>query len=273
MKKLTDAEQRQINFELLCYFDEMCRKNHIHYSLTGGTLLGAVRHKGFIPWDDDVDVFLVRPEFEKLDTIFPEHHRFIWKSRSKEPGYEYVFGRLIDTKTVILDAGGMPSEGNGLFLDVCVVDGVPDQKMLRKWHIFLMKLIYRGRRSVVYDVHQTEYFEKGALIRGIKSFLRKTTSLEFWQRLMEKEMKRYPFDGGKFVGNFTSQYGARELMHRSSWDSYVELEFEGRRFEACVGWEEYLKNIYGDYMQLPPKDKQKGHHIGVVYWREEDCRE
>lgn len=268
MKQLTDLEQRQIRFELLCYFDEMCRKNNIHYSLTGGTLLGAVRHKGFIPWDDDVDVFLTRPEFEKLDAIFPDDQRFIWQSRNKKPKYEYVFGRLIDTKTVILDAGGMPSEGNGIFLDVCVVDGVPDQVLLRKWHIFLMKLIYKGRRSVIYDISQTEYFEKGIVTRLAKTFIRKATSLEFWQCLMEREMKRYPFERGEFVGNFTSQYGGRELMHRSSWDSYVELEFEGRKFEACIGWNEYLKNIYGDYMQFPPEDKRKGHHIGTVYWRE-----
>ena len=117
MIKLDSAQSRQINLDMLIYFDKICRKNHIRYSLTGGTLLGAVRHGGFIPWDDDVDVFMTRPEFDRLDRIFPREGRFVWQSRTRIPRYEYVYGRVMDSRTIIMEAGGLPSEGKGVFLD------------------------------------------------------------------------------------------------------------------------------------------------------------
>lgn len=265
MKCLTDEERKRINLDMLCYFDKVCRANGIKYSLTGGTLLGAVRHKGFIPWDDDVDVFLTRPEFDKLETVFEDKQRYVWYSRKKDPTFGYVYGRLLDTKTIILDAGQMPSEGKGIFLDVCVVDGLPDNKILQKIHIKKMRMLYKGRRAVCFDRSSAAFYEKGKLISWFKKFLSQITEFEFWQTQMEREMKRYPFDNGKYVGNFTSQYGKKELLHHSVFDSYMDMEFEGKKMMVCQGWEEYLRNIYGDYMKLPPKEHQKSNHIGTAY--------
>ena len=270
MIKLDSAQSRQINLDLLLYFDEICRKNHIRYSLTGGTLLGAVRHGGFIPWDDDVDVFMTRPEFDRLDKVFPREGRFVWQSRSRIPRYEYVYGRVMDSRTIIMEAGGLPSEGKGVFLDVCVVDGLPDNKLLRKAHITYMKYLYKGRRAVITDSSQADYYEKGLAHRIIKDTLNRTTDLEFWQKRMEKAMKRYPFDGGRYVGNFCSQYGAREMLHRKAFSSYQEMTFEGHSFMVCRGWEEYLKNIYGNYMQLPPPEKRVSNHGGDSVWLMEE---
>ena len=111
MRKLSADERKQIFLEMMDYFDRVCGENGIHYSLTGGTLLGAVRHKGFIPWDDDVDIFLARPEYNKLLTVFPDDARFVWDSREKTAGYEWAYGRLYDTRTILTDADGLPSEG------------------------------------------------------------------------------------------------------------------------------------------------------------------
>lgn len=269
MKKVTDQELKQINLEMLCYFDKVCRENNIHYSITGGTLLGAVRHKGFIPWDDDVDVFLPRPEFEKLNDVFSDEGRYVWKTRKKDPSFKFVYGRLLDTKTIILDAGGMASEGQGIFLDVCVVDGLPRNKFFRILHIFIIQLLFRGRRTVVYDKSRPEFSEGNFVMQILKCMVLKTTDLEFWMKKLDKAMRRYPFNTGEYVGNFASRYGKRELIHRNAFDSYIDLEFEGQRFMACQGWEEYLKNIYGNYMELPPVEERKGHHVGTPYWVDE----
>ena len=115
LREISIEERKRINLDLLSYFDTVCRKNGIKYSLTGGTLLGAVRHKGFIPWDDDVDVFLTRQEYEKLEKLSPQTDIYKFVSRKTNPEFKYVFGRIMDNRTVIKDAGGMPVEGNGVF--------------------------------------------------------------------------------------------------------------------------------------------------------------
>lgn len=268
MKKVTDQELKQINLEMLCYFDKVCRENNIHYSITGGTLLGAVRHKGFIPWDDDVDVFLPRPEFEKLRNVFPKNSRFQWIDRQINSKFVYNFGRLIDTKTIIRNANGMPSEGAGVFLDVCVVDGLPDNSKKRIWHMKYMEMLHKIRSSFIYNKNLPEY-NSGNIIKRIgKRLLTSITTVDFWLDVAEKANRKYLFDTGTFVANGVSQYGTREIMHRSAFDSYIEMEFEGKNIMVCQGWQEYLTNIYGNYMQLPPLEERVNDHIVDVYWLE-----
>lgn len=265
MRLITDEERKHINLELLSYFDKVCRENNIHYSLSGGTLLGAVRHKGLIPWDDDVDVFMSRPEFEKLDNIFKETDSFVWVSPTNGEITNLPYGRLYDKRTRFVGSIIPTSPNTGLFLDVCVVDGLPRSRIRRDLHIALIFFLRRGRRSALYDETSHYYIETSIPMKIIKKIIRLTTNGDFWLKALKKTTSKYKFDNSEWVGNFTSQYGRKELMHRSSWDSYVELEFEGKLYEACVGWEEYLTNIFGDYMQLPPEDKRVGHHEGEVY--------
>lgn len=269
MKRVTAEEQKEINLELLLFFDKTCRKHGIHYSITGGTLLGAVRHGGFIPWDDDVDVFLPRPEFEKLRDVFDDGERFVWTDRRKNASFPYNFGRLIDTETIITDAKGMPSEGMGLFLDVCVVDGLPEGEKKRNAHMKRMIFLHRARSSFIYNRELPEYRSGNIIKRLSKSVFTKVTSVDFWLDRAETEARRYPFDNSEYVANGLSQYGKKEIMHRSAFDSYIEMEFEGHKVMACCGWEEYLTNIYGDYMKLPPPEKRVGDHIVSVYYRDQ----
>ncbi len=263
---VTPAEEKFINLALLEYFDKVCRENDIKYSLTGGTLLGAVRHKGLIPWDDDVDVFLSRPEFEKLRDAFPDGGRYVYVDRVKEPGYPYVFGRLIDTDTMIVKSPNTISFGKGLFVDVCVVDGLPKSKILREIHMKRMRILFRFRRATIHENNSKSYANKGPVVLFFKKVIKKCTTTEFWNRKIEKLMQKYPWDTSEYVGNFTSAYGKREMLHRSGFDSYSDMEFEGKNYMVFDGYEEYLTNIYRDYMQLPPVKKRVGHHPNTTYW-------
>ncbi len=139
---VTDKEQDRINMDLLINFDEVCREHGIHYSLTGGTLLGAVRHGGAIPWDDDVDVFLPRPEYNKLIEAYKGSPRYVFVNRDVDPNYKYMYGRLLDSKTLITEAGWTVTAGMGKFLDVCVVDGLPKGKLRRKLHITHVRTLF-----------------------------------------------------------------------------------------------------------------------------------
>lgn len=263
---VTIKEARAINIALLRIFDTFCREHSIHYSLTGGTLLGAIRHGGFIPWDDDVDVFMTRPEYEKLLNTFQDTDRYTLMNRQKDKTYNYVFSRLIDTRTFISQAKGTASAGYGLFLDICVVDGLPKNAVLRNLHIKYMKIlrVFRGT-----TINSPKIRKKGSF-KHLKLFFKKIsakfTTTDFWNKRIERAMKRYPWDASDFVGNFTSQYGTKEILHRSCFDSYIDVSFEDGLFMVCAGYQEYLSNIYGDYLSLPPKNKRKGHHQGIIFW-------
>lgn len=266
-KRLTLDDERKICLEMLIYFDQVCRTNGIKYSLTGGTLLGAVRHMGFIPWDDDIDVFLTRPEFDKLEAAFPDEARFIFVSRRKEPEFNYVFGRLIDTKTIITESPNTLCAGKGVFLDICVVDGLPKSRVLREFHIAYMRFLMRARRATVQNPHGKTYREKGPIVVFLKQILRTVTSYEFWNKRLERAMSKYSFDSSDYVGNFASQYGRKELLPRSAFSSYFDIPFEEYKFMACIGYEQYLTNIYGKrHMDIPGANKRKRPHPNTAYW-------
>ena len=266
--KVTDQQARSVNLAMLKYFDKVCRENGVKYSLTGGTLLGAVRHGGVIPWDDDVDVFLTRPEFEKLVSVFPEGGRFELVTMEKDPDFNYVFGRLIDTWTLIEYSPNTAGAGRGLFLDVCVVDGLPDDARKRKNHMLYMRLLVRLRRAVIQDPDRKSYKSKGPIFVAAKKILRKCTNIHFWNRRMNRVMQKYPFDGGRYVGNFTSQYGDKELLHAKVFSDYFDVKFEDFTCMVCKGYHEYLSNIYGNYMMLPPVKKRIPHHNSEAVWVE-----
>ena len=272
---VTEEERKKISLEMLVYFDRVCRDNGVHYSITGGTLLGAVRHGGFIPWDDDVDVFMTRPEYEKIRELLPDNERFVLLDRRKKPDYDFVYGRLIDTETIITESPGTLNAGTGVFLDICIVDGLPNNKLLCKLHIkhmwILTRLRLASRRSGSIQEPSTLTYKKhgrlGGRLRLIGArILRKFTTQNYWNSRMEKIISRYPFENATYVGNFATQYGKKEKLEKKVFDSYIDIDFEGYQVMACEGYEKYLVSIYGDYTKLPVNEKRKGHHPGILYW-------
>lgn len=267
MKEVTNAERKEINLQLLKYLDRVCREQGIEYSLTGGTLLGAIRHGGFIPWDDDVDVFLTRPEYEKLDVFLRTQKEYDWITPDRDQNYFLNYGRLMDKRTKIVDEGIDEQEHYGLFIDVCVVDGLPNSAWARKWHIFKIQFCYRARRCLTY--RNEEFQPKNPVKRFVKDCYRNLCGLfgrRWWMDRIDGLVRKYPFDTGSYVGDVMSNYGAREVMHRSAFNKYCDVSFEGCTFRMIQGWKEYLTNIYGDYMTPPPEDKRSGHCMGKVYW-------
>ncbi len=264
---VTDEENKIICLDMLRYLDQVCRENGIHYSITGGTLLGAIRHRGFIPWDDDIDTFLTRPEYEKLIRVFPKDGPYKLYNRQEEKGYVYVWSRLIDTRTMIAKSPNSAAFGKGLFLDVCVVDGLPHSALRRKIHMKHIRILFRLRRCCIQQPNTKRYNEKGFLFVLMKRIVNIVSDMEHWNRRLEKVMQKFPFDKSEYVGNFVSSgYGKREQLHRSVFDEYSDIEFEGVRTMVCKGYEEYLHNIYGDYMSLPDYESRKGRHPGEAYW-------
>lgn len=267
-KLVSEEENRLICINLLRYLDSVCRENGIHYSVIGGTLLGAVRHRGFIPWDDDIDTILTRPEYEKLIAVFPEEGPYRLYNRKAEKNYAYVWSRLIDTRTIITESPNSASSGKGLFLDICVADGLPKREFFRKLHILHLELLFRLRRCCIQSPEtNSKYYARGVLVAVVKKVVKKITDMNYWNKRMDKAMRRYSFDRSDYVGNFVSSgYGKKEMLHKNVFDSYSDIQFEGITTMVCDGYEEYLTNIYGDYMTLPPFEERHGHHVSKAYW-------
>ena len=271
---LTDEEIKKVSLEILKYLDDFCKKNNINYSLCGGTLLGAIRHKGFIPWDDDIDVFMSRPEYDRFEELIIKQEKFKWitsnpKYLNKYNNHYLNHGRLVDPRTIIIDDSIKTVDGLGCFIDVCVVDGLPDNVILRNFHILYIRFLYRCRRSATYIGKQ--FIPKNPIKRVVKYIFQQFTrkvGVEKWISLIEKSIHRYSFDEGKYVGAVISQYGKKEMIHHSCFDSYVNFEFEGYEFSVISGWQEYLTNIYGNYMELPPLNERVGHHNLDVFWKD-----
>lgn len=246
-----------IELEGLIEFDRVCRKNGIQYWLTGGTLLGAIRHKGFIPWDDDVDVAIHRYDFERLWRAMREDldtERFFFQTQETDPHYLFVYGKLRRNGTTYLRVGQEHLKmHNGVFIDVFFWDGVPDR--WRRLH----RLVCKKLKTIMWS-------EIGA--RSEKRFaLRQVYRLcsllpHRWVYGRYLDLCRFVGDGTKLVMDM-----GWPLFHlcrhfgfdRTIYDEFLEVEFEGRLFFAPVRWHEMLTVLYGDdYMTPPPPEKRHG---------------
>ncbi len=260
--EISDAELKrlqQTEMEMLVEFDRICRKHHIRYSLDGGTLLGAVRHKGFIPWDDDIDVIMLREEYFKFRKCCKkelDRERFFFQDYRTDPGYRWGYAKLRRNHTEFIRQGQEKLKQHpGVFMDIFVVDNVPDGYVSRRVHHFFCFLI----RKILYSEVGKEN-ETNVLRRGIYQLLsripkdrvfRERNRLAAWSNQRRTEL----------ISHYTLEYPphCRYGLPRKCFDEMVELDFEGKKFYGFKDYDLYLSTYYGDYMTLPPKEKQVPH--------------
>ena len=271
---LTSEELRKLQFTELCLlkeFDRICQQHGIKYSIDGGTLLGAIRHGGFIPWDDDADVIMNRSAYDKwvsvCDTeLNPE--KFYFQDLFRTPGYRWGYGklRMKGTKFVRLGQEFMPYE-QGIFLDVFVCDNVPEfylHRALTNFHSFL----YRKAFYSVVGVTQSRGLEKIAY-----SILAKID-----ERILKDKYASYIAYRNRYKSEWVkcltfpacnNTYGYK----REWYEDTVSLEFEGAKLQGTRKYEEYLHFLYGDYMKLPPEEKRKAHPVSEISFNEKVLQE
>ncbi len=273
MRKIESDEIRQIQLQELLHLDSFCKEKGLRYWLCGGTLLGAVRHKGFIPWDDDIDVLMPREDFDRLLRYETEQdaggtgtaegpYRFIsWKSGRSV----YPFLKLVDTRTVVKEYMLDSRYPTSVWIDIFPLDGMPDdEKVIRKKY----KQMHRGQLIILTAYGEAE---KGvsAFSRTVKKFLipvlRRMNIRKVCDR-MNEICREYPVGSSPYVGGILWGYGPQERMPKSFLDP-VPVEFEGHTFPAPACWDYYLTQLYGDYMTLPPEDKRERHDF-EAWWKE-----
>ena len=244
--------------EMAKFFDEFCRENNLTYFLCGGCCIGALRNKGFIPWDDDVDVHMPREDYEKLKKIWKNTDEYSIQYTTKDYLTENPFLTICANNTTFIKTYQKNLDINhGLVLDVLPLDGCPQgfaRKMQKIWALLYLLFIV-GKAPE--NNGKAAYFI-GRLALGIVRS--KSWRYHIW-KFCEKKMSRYSISECRFVTELCAgPYYMKKEYPAEAFSSQKYVPFEDTRLPIPVGYDTYLHMAFGDYMQLPPPEKRVCHH-------------
>lgn len=265
MKELTLQELKDIEFDILKKFDAFCKENNIRYFLAYGTLLGAIRYKKFIPWDDDVDLLIPREDYNRMISLFRDDERYRLFAFEKDPSYLYPFAKLCDMTTRKDEFGYDNGVELGVDIDLFPLDAWDDDLEKAKQEVKRIK-----RLMLCLNLTKVNKVESGSAAKRIaKSMLMvwcKMFGGKHFIREIQKETCKAEQKGNSYVGAKSwCVYGERGIIPAEAFANAVDIEFEGRMFPAPIGYDTYLTCLYGDYLPEPPKEKQKTHHTFKAY--------
>jgi len=264
---LTPGERTLLHGHLMdafSEFDRICRAQDIPYYLLGGSLIGAVRHQGIIPWDDDVDVGLLRPDYERFVRVAPHElgERYFLQTTKSDPEYFQCFAKIRVSGTKFVEATSIDCDiHHGAFIDVVPLDNVPESPAFRWLHAALCKLLQtmvlaRGKYRDLSPV-------KNAVARVLRAFLRPIPfpTLMNWLQAAAQLSRNNESTYVVIIGGPWSY--RRECAPRRYFNNRIELMFGGCSASAPAGWHEYLTYLFGDYMTPPPEEERGKWHTVV----------
>lgn len=260
MQTINIEEQKTIQKNILDEVVAFCEKNEIRYFLAYGTLLGAIRHKGYIPWDDDIDIHMPRPDYERFIELYNREKDSEYKvvSHELDRRYEVPFAKIYRKGTIVNEFFYKQSVF-GVYVDIFPIDGIKS-----KWQAYICGQCVRFMyiKTMIFCKSQT-------FARKARLFTTKMILLPFSSHFILKSMRRiatrHNYEDCGQVCSFGSRTAMRELLPRDVFDNYVTVTFEGKEYRAPKGYEKYLTQKYGDYMQLPPEDRRVSTHDSQAY--------
>ncbi len=261
-KELTTIELQKIENDILRFTAGICDKNGITYYLSSGTLLGAVRHGGFIPWDDDIDLYMYREDYERFSEVMKTAKNSPYKLLyyKTDKNYSLPLPKVIDTRTVLRQLHQRETSVLGVYIDIFILDNAPDDAKERDKYIKRLSFLQR-----VWDAAQNKDNDTGD---NIKLIIKKALRRVLWvigprtfSIVIDKYAQKYRKAETGFCGNLTYSNNLRKaIIQKCIYGKGKKLVFEGEPYNAPERYEEYLTHYYGDYMQLPPIDKRTSAH-------------
>ena len=273
MRELTLKELQDFCLNILDDVHHFCVSNNIRYSLAYGTLIGAIRHKGFIPWDDDVDIIMPRPDYERFCKTY-KSVKYKVSSYEVDSDCRMTYARVFDdNRTIVKSYLPWNKKEHGAWIDLFPLDGAEDNYEEYKGRVSAISQVFdklQFRRSILANVSFRFNFITNAKII-IKKILCFNTNFNQLIETIIGLSKRIEYGKTHHWGMtvFIDSYGIKDYHESILFEDVVDVEFEGHLFKSLIGYDAYLRNMYGDYMLLPPEDERVARQTYLhVYWKE-----
>lgn len=257
----------QIDLEIVKNVIKICEKYNLKYFMLGGTMLGAIRHGGFIPWDDDIDLGMPRKDYETFLEIaekeLPDYLQVV--NYKNTPSYQYYITRIQDKNVKVIEKRiGNDSKFTYASIDIFPIDGTPNNKLLRKLYFFRV-LSHRALMSLYYKDSIDRKRKRGTIEKAFLWIMEKIPFEKIIDPYKEKEkidklLSSQNVDTSKYIGNIMGAYRTREIVPKEWYGKGTKYKFEDIELNGFDKYHEYLRYTYGDYMELPPVDSRKTHY-------------
>jgi lipopolysaccharide cholinephosphotransferase len=254
-----------VELDLLKHLLDVCKKHNINVQVFAGTLLGAVRHRGMIPWDDDIDVAMTREDFKRLCEIVPGElsEPYFFQTALNDQKYFLPYARLRNSLTTGIVVGNESFDyNNGIFIDIFPLDGLPESNFRYQLQLGLMKVFVKCCTTY----HMTER-KNNTLVEIISRFLRpfiRCLPFHIWVRIYEKILSMWTNRTERIALRTHFQFGDKYNILKSELSDTIELPFENLLVPAPRAYDTVLSRIYGDYMSFPPPEQRGKWHEGQI---------
>lgn len=267
----SDKERQRWNEILLGCFDrfvDICKEHRLTYYCVGGTVIGAVRHKGMIPWDDDIDVAMPRPDYDRFLEICRSHPMDDYELATPETeGYPYFFSKFCDKNTSLVELDNVPCL-YGIYIDIFPMDGTASDlneakalmKKFKRWNNKINACLTRHTLGEYLSLFlQPKEFGR-AMVQTISFIIGRERVRRFIIKKLDKIVRAHDYSSATRVANYGGAWAEKEIYPTPWLTPCTEAIFEGRNVCIPGNYDSYLTQMYGDYMKLPPKEKQVSHH-------------
>lgn len=249
-------------------FIKVCEQYQLQYFCIGGTLIGAIRHQGLIPWDDDIDVVMPRSDYDKFINLqISNDSTFEIVAMENSNDYYLPYAKFCDKESTILEYSDIPSV-LGLFVDVFPLDAAHDNEIIRKQDLLSYKrlankLHIQPKKTKDNLISSVKRLSRGQLRTAWNEFNLSYNKGSKRQKLVynfREILNKYSYKNASIVGNYGGMWGIKEFWKKDWFDSYLLHQFEDLQVRIPIEYDKVLKQVYGDYMKLPPIDKRVSHH-------------
>lgn len=282
MKEINLEELKKIELNILKDVVEFCDANQINYFLCGGTLLGAVRHNGFIPWDDDIDIMIPRPDYKQFIKIYNKNRQCSYYEAhaiDNDENYWRTHCQVFDIRTMLfsVDALRDKNKKNSIFVDIFPIDGMPKNIILQKLYFLFYLLLHAIHCGNILKIQPSYHYGKGISIKNkIRSYIKYIFIFMFRPFNTKKIIKfcdwyaqLYDYNESEYVALVAEygDFGSKGIVTKKIYDGFKYLYFEGLKVKVPQDYETYLKTVFGNYMKLPPENERTAKHWFKAYWK------